>query len=88
MSGGVFMERRTNGFLKRYGATIAAVAVAFVGNLGTIEAQPVSRDFERNAPAIGDAMPDLVVYDRDGTERQLRELLSGHYSVLLLGCLT
>ena len=41
-----------------------AVAVAFVASLGMAEAQPISRNFDRNAPAIGDAMPDVVVYNR------------------------
>ncbi len=82
------MARTTSGFLQRQGATLVAVAVAFVGSLGMAEGQPISRNFDRNAPAIGDALPDVVVYDRDGEELRLRGLLSGHYSVLILGCLT
>ena len=82
------MARTTNGLLQRPGATLVAVAVAFVGSLGMAEAQPISRNFDRNAPAIGDAIPDVVVYDRDGEELRLRDLLSDHYSVLILGCLT
>ena len=82
------MVRTTNGVLHRQGATLVAVAVAFVGSLSLAEAQPISRNFDRNAPAIGDAMPDVVVYDRDGEELRLRDLLSEHYSVLILGCLT
>ena len=81
------MARTTNGLLQRQGAMLVAVAVAF-GSLGMAEAQPISRNFERNAPAIGDAIPDVVVYDRDGEELRLRDLLSEHYSVLILGCLT
>ncbi len=82
------MARTTNGLLQRPGATLVVVAVAFVGSLSMAEAQPISRNFDRNAPAIGDAIPDVVVYDRDGEELRLRGLLSGHYSVLILGCLT
>ena len=82
------MERRTNGFLKRHGATLVAIGLASVANLAMAEAQPVSRNFERNAPAVGESMPDVVVYDRDGAEHQLRDLLSESYSVLILGCLT
>ncbi len=48
----------------------------------------VSRSFETVAPAIGEPMPDLSVHDRDGNELRLRELLGGHYTVLILGCLT
>ncbi len=82
------MTRMTN-FFPRRGATLVAAAVVFVGTLAALaNAQPVSRSFERNAPAIGDAMPDVVVYDRDGGEHRLRDLLSEHYTVLILGCLT
>lgn len=66
------------------------------------EAQPVSRgaaehvklveailrNFETNAPAIGAPMPDAVVYDRDGRELRLLEVLRDRYTVLILGCLT
>ncbi len=82
------MARMPNDFLQRQGATLVAIAVAFVGSLGVAEAQPISRNFDRNAPAIGDAIPDVVVYDRDGAELRLRDLLTEHYSVLILGCLT
>ncbi len=44
--------------------------------------------FERTAPAVGDLMPDLPVYDRDGQELRLRVVLNGRYTVLVLGCLT
>ena len=84
------MARTTHGFFPRQGATLVAAAAVFVGTLGmgVADAQPISRNFERNAPAIGDAMPDVVVYDRDGDEHRLRDLLREHYSVLILGCLT
>ncbi len=44
--------------------------------------------FEEAAPAIGEPMPDLTVYDAGGAERQLGQLLQGHYTVIVLGCLT
>ena len=44
--------------------------------------------FERSAPEIGEPMPDLSVYDSAGQELRLREVLSGRYTVLILGCLT
>ncbi|MFQ5744055.1 MAG: hypothetical protein ACE5HV_10755 [Acidobacteriota bacterium] len=50
--------------------------------------QFVGSSFERVAPAIGEPMPDLVVYDPDGKALQLRQLLGEHYTVLILGCLT
>ncbi len=45
-------------------------------------------NFEAVAPATGEAMPDVVVYDNEGTPHRLPDLLRGHYSVLILGCLT
>ena len=55
---------------------------------GTAFAQPITRDFEHQAPAPGELMPEAIVYDRDGKELRLRELLQEHYTVLVLGCLT
>ena len=56
---------------------------------GTVLAQPpVSCNFEGNAPAIGEMMPDVVVHNRDGTELRLRDLLRERHTVLILGCLT
>ena len=48
----------------------------------------MARNFEAVAPDIGEAMPDVLVYDADGTPHRLPDLLRGHYSVLILGCLT
>ena len=67
---------------------LVAVLLAWVATPGTALAQPVTRDFERKAPAVGELMPEARVYDRDGGEPQLRELLQAHYTVLILGCLT
>ncbi len=44
--------------------------------------------FEATAPAVGEPLPDLVVYEAGGEERQLDKLLQGHYAVIVLGCLT
>ncbi len=44
--------------------------------------------FEATAPAVGEPLPDLAVYDAGGEERQLGQLLQGHYTVIVLGCLT
>lgn len=48
----------------------------------------VTERFLAAAPAIGEPMPDLVVYDESGEEVRLRKLLEQHYTVLVLGCLT
>ena len=83
------MVRRTNSFSERHGAMLVAVAVMAAGMAGTALAQPpVSRNFERNAPAIGEMMPDVVVHDRDGAELRFRDLLRKRHTVLILGCLT
>ncbi len=50
--------------------------------------QEAIRRFEATAPAVGEPLPDLSVYDAGGEQRQLRELLQGHYAVIVLGCLT
>ena len=46
------------------------------------------QNFEVVAPDIGEAMPDVVVYDNEGMPHRLPDLLRGHYSVVILGCLT
>ncbi len=50
--------------------------------------QQAIQRFEATAPAVGEPLPDLAVYDAAGEERQLRKLLQGHYTVIVLGCLT
>ena len=47
-----------------------------------------ARNFDAVAPKVGEPMPDVLVYDDEGTSHRLPELLRGHYSVLILGCLT
>ena len=73
----------------RSGVAVAALAVMAAGMGDVLLAQPpVSRNFERNAPVIGEMMPDVVVHDRDGAELRLRDLLMARHTVLILGCLT
>ena len=48
----------------------------------------MSRNFEAVAPDVGEPMPDVLVYDDEGMPHRLPELLSGHYTVIILGCLT
>lgn len=43
--------------------------------------------FEREAPQIGDPLPDVTAFDADGNEFHLRSL-KGNYTVLVFGCLT
>ena len=44
-------------------------------------------DFVKEKPAVGDAFPDVVVYDPKGKEVKTSSLC-GHYTVLTFGCLT
>lgn len=50
--------------------------------------QQATSRFEAAAPAIGEALPDLTLYDASGKEQRLGALLQGHYTVIVLGCLT
>ncbi len=67
--------------------------LAALGLAGSAQAQlnpqqQAIRRFEATAPALGEPLPDLAVYDAAGEERRLGELLQGHYTVIVLGCLT
>ncbi len=67
--------------------------LAALGLAGSAQAQlnpreQATRRFEATAPAVGESLPDLAVYDAGGDERRLDELLQGHYTVIVLGCLT
>ncbi len=67
--------------------------IAALGLAGSAQAQLDPRQqaihrFEATAPAVGEPLPDLAVYDAGGEERQLGRLLQGHYTVIVLGCLT
>lgn len=44
-------------------------------------------EFVKEKPAVGDVLPDLVVYSPDGKEVKTADL-RGHYTVLTFGCLT
>lgn len=50
--------------------------------------QQVSQRFETTAPAVGTPFPAVVVYDAGGKKLRVNELLQGHYTVIVLGCLT
>ncbi len=67
--------------------------LAALGLAGSAQAQldprqQATRRFEATAPAVGEPLPDLTVYDTGGEELRLGELLHGHYTVIVLGCLT
>ncbi|MDP6718241.1 MAG: hypothetical protein QGF59_06295 [Pirellulaceae bacterium] len=54
---------------------------------GLSPAQVLVLRFDRAAPQIGDALPDVGGFDEEGNEFKLRSL-KGHYTVLTFGCLT
>ena len=54
----------------------------------TESASRVSRSFETTAPALGEPMPSSTVYNAAGEALALEQLLRGHYTVVILGCLT
>ena len=87
------MCRRTifvTAFLLLFGFALAVQAQRGprAGREGGSGPSGVDARFESTAPGIGEPMPDLVVHDAGGKELRLQELLLGHYSVLVLGCLT
>ena len=47
-----------------------------------------SQRFETTAPAVGTPFPAVVVYGAGGKKLRIKELLQGHYTVIVLGCLT
>ena len=78
---------------KRQCATRVLALFAALGLAGSVQAQFNPRQqatsrFEATAPAVGEALPDLLLYDAAGEQRQLNELLQGHYTIIVLGCLT
>ena len=76
--------------------TTSLLALAVSLGLAATAAEPggpngrgmLIRNFEASAPAVGELMPNLAVYDRDGQESRLPALLNGRFTVLILGCLT
>ena len=42
----------------------------------------------QEAPQLGEMIPDLTLVDDQGNPAVLRELATGQYTVLTLGCLT
>ncbi len=67
---------------------LAALGLSAAAQAQINPRQQASRRFEATAPAVGEPLPDLTVYDAGGKEQRLGELLQGHYTVIVLGCLT
>lgn len=72
--------------------TLGLLAVlGFAGSPAAAQFNPrqqATERFEKTAPAVGEPLPDVAVYDAGGKELRLSELLHGHYTIIVLGCLT
>ena len=68
------------------GAALLVVALAAFDPLEAQFGRPGS--FSESVPDVGDALPHLTLHDAEGKTVQLQDLLRGHYTVLVLGCLT
>ncbi|MFL2546174.1 MAG: hypothetical protein ACJ0SL_02265 [Candidatus Rariloculaceae bacterium] len=44
--------------------------------------------FAETVPAVGEKIPDVTIVDDAGNPVNMRELASGQYSVVTLGCFT
>ena len=67
-------------------AALLAVALATFDPLQAQFGRPGS--FGDSVPDVGEALPNLTLHDAEGKPVQLQDLLRGHYTVLILGCLT
>ena len=73
----------------KFSATFVIV-LAVIVLPATTRAQEPKRseaEFVTDHPAVGDSLPDLVVYDPNGQEVKTSSL-RGHHTVLTFGCLT
>lgn len=82
--------------MRKAQALVAAVVLVFLCS-STAQAQsgeqrraqgPVERLFWEAIPEIGEEMPDVAIYDAEGREVRLHELIEGQHTVFILGCLT
>ena len=51
-------------------------------------AGPMDARFYETAPKVGDLVQDLDIFDDQGNPVNIREIATGQYTVLVLGCLT
>lgn len=66
---------------------MSAIVVAQTAPDGAVPRQQVIREFDRRAPAVGEVVPDLQLYDANGKKVALRSLID-RPTVLVFGCLT
>lgn len=70
-------------------AMLAALGSAFLLSAGRAPGQGKKKeeDFLKEKPAIGDSLPDLIVYSPDGKQVKTSSL-RGQHVVFTFGCLT
>ena len=68
---------------------LIAMLLALIPTIALAQRQKKKNDdaFPRERPAVGEMLPELVVYDPTGKEVNT-SILRGHYVVLAFGCLT
>ena len=65
--------------------------VLMITGTSALQAQmqaPPTVAFEAMAPKVGEALPDITIYDDLGNPVNIRDLAPENYKVLVLGCLT
>jgi cytochrome oxidase Cu insertion factor (SCO1/SenC/PrrC family) len=70
-------------------AMLVALGSSFLLSAGPVlgQGKKNEEDFLKEKPAIGDSLPDLIVYSPDGKEVKTSSL-RGQHVVLTFGCLT
>ena len=81
------MMRRSALSLIFLAAMLPASLALAQGNLPGLP--PLEDRFDQTAPAIGEPLDDLTIFDDQGNPVNMRELpVPGRYTVLTVGCLT
>jgi len=88
----VFVGPQTIELHKTFAHTFLLLSAVLLSSLVGPPAPPAQKmrtdeDFVRAKPTLGDAIPELTVYDSAGKEVKTSSL-RGHYTVLTFGCLT
>jgi len=73
--------------MRRMAILASILLVGFSAPASAQKDRQSDEDFVREKPAVGEMLPDVVVYSPDGKEFKTADL-RGHYTVLTFGCLT
>jgi hypothetical protein len=91
MGGGKMRKGHSRGIAGSLGLVCAVLAAGLVVAPARAQNSPfegINKRFESTAPQFGEPLPDVPIYDLDGTKHLIRDLVRGQYTVLVLGCLT